>query len=523
MADAGDLDAAWLDSAAELPPDPRASVARGLRILWRRKWRFLLVFLPILLLAPAYLLLVPDRFVAQSMLLVGIRQPDLAGEQARDPIRGEPDIDGATALLRSQAALRHVAGELGLDRRPEFARAVRQEPPLLIRLRRSVAALLGRPAARDAAGPLAPVDAVADALRGGVVIDRVGRSGLLRVSYASSDPELAAAIVNALSRFAAEDEGFLDRLSLAERAGFQIVRMSVLAPAAPPPAPTLPNPGLVLGIGAFCAIAAGLGAVLLKEFRMQQTVLGGEEIARRGLRALGVMPEAAGGEWRNAGPGYAASVASLNAVVSTLVRPDPARGAVLLLTAALPAEGTSTTAAALAASMAASGQRVLLIDADLRTPSQHRLFDLAPAPGLADSLDAGRAADDAIRVDRASGVHVLTAGGAQAHPLATLGSDRLRDCLTAWRGRFDAVLLDTPPLLATGDALVLARLADQVIVVVRWGSTSWTVLREALLLIRDSGARLAGLVVARADPAQLHTYDPAHATPGPRVAAAEPR
>src|SRR6478735_12365870 len=61
-------DAAWLDAAARLPPDPRAGLSRGLRVLWRRKWRFLLVFTPIFLFAPAYLLLIPDRFVAQAML-----------------------------------------------------------------------------------------------------------------------------------------------------------------------------------------------------------------------------------------------------------------------------------------------------------------------------------------------------------------------------------------------------------------------------------------------------------------------
>lgn len=516
-----DSDAAWLDAAARLPPDPRPGLGRGLRVLWRRKWRFLLVFTPVFLLAPAYLLLVPDRFVAQATLLVGIRQPELAGEQARDPLRGEPDIDGATALMRSRAALRHVASEANLVGRPEFARAVRQEPPLLIRLRRFVGSLLGRPGARDPVEPADPIDAVAGKLRDEISIDRIGRSAQLRVSHSSPDPELAAAIVNALARFSAEDESFLARLSLAERASFQIVRMSVVAEAAPPAAPSLPNPALVLGIGAFCAVAAGLAAVLLKEFRARQTVLSTEEVARRGLRALGVIPESTGRKRREAAGiaavageaalASSASVASLHAAVSTLPRPRPESGTVLLLTSALPAEGKSTTSAALAASMAACGERVLLVDADLHSPSLHRIFDLEPAPGLTDGLDAGGALERAIRLDRATGVHVLAGGSPHAHPLAVLGSSRLRSQLETWRARFDVILIDSPPVLVVGDALMLARLSDQVIVVVRWGSTTWGALREALRVIQESGARLAGLAISRVDVRQLSAYDQAYA------------
>ncbi len=513
-------DAAWLDAAARLPPDPRAGLSRGLRILWRRKWRFLLVFAPIFLVAPAYLLLVPDRFIAQAMLLVGTRQPELTGEQARDPFRGELDIDGATALLRSQAALRQVASDLDLVGRPEFARAVRQAPPLLIRLRRSIGSLLGRPGVRDPVGPMNPIDAIAGELRNGISIDRIGRSAQLRVAYSSSDPELAAAIVNALAQFVAEDESFLARLSLAERAGFQIVRMSVVAEATPPPAPSLPNPALVLGIGAFCAIAAGLASVLLKEFQAQQTVLSTEEVARRGLRALGVIPESAGSQRSERGiavlmseamPAFSASVTSLHAAVSTLLRQRPESGVVLLLTSALPAEGKSTTSAALAASMAACGDRVLLVDADLRSPALQQIFGLEPAPGLADSLDAEGGLERAIRLDRATGVHVLTAGSPHAHPLSVLGSSLLRSQLKTWRARFDVILIDSPPVLVVGDAVMLAPLSDQVIVVVRWGSTTWSALQEALRVIQESGARLAGLAISRVDVGQLSTYDQAYA------------
>jgi capsular exopolysaccharide synthesis family protein len=475
----------------------------------------------VFLLAPAYLLLVPDRFVAQATLLVGVRGPELTGDQAREPLRGEPDIDGATAILRSQAALRHVASELKLVDRAEFARAVRQEPPLLIRLRQAVGSFLGRSRALDLIGPVNPSDAIANDLRNGISIERIGRAAQLRVLYSSSDPRLAAAIVNSLARFAAEDESFLTGLSLAEREGFQIVHMAVAAAATPPSAPSLPNPALVLGIGTFCALAVGLASVLLKEFRAQQTVLSTEEVARRGLRALGVIPETTGAQRRNAAGAarvlgeaalpFSTSMTSLHAAISTLPRPRPESGTVLLLTSALPAEGKSTTSAALATSMAACGDRVLLVDADLHFPALHQIFNLEAVPGLADSLDADDALELAIRLDRATGVYVLTGGSPHAHPLAVLGSGRLRSQIETWRARFDVILIDSPPVLVVGDALLLARLSDQVIVIVRWGSTTWGVLQEALRMIQESGGRVAGLAISRVDVRQLSAYDQTYA------------
>jgi succinoglycan biosynthesis transport protein ExoP len=257
--------------------------------------------------------------------------------------------------------------------------------------------------------------------------------------------------------------------------------------------------------------------VLLKEFRAQQTVWSIEEVTRRGLRPLGLIPEDRTVE-RRRGAGvalvagdpahaFSASVTSLQAAVSTLPRARPEGGTVLLLTSALPAEGKSTTAAALATSMAASGNRVLLLDADLRSPTLHRIFDLEPAPGLAESVGSQSSLERAIRQDRTTGVHFLAAGEAHVRPLGVLGSARLRSQLDLWRTQFDTILIDSPPILAAGDARMLAQLSDYVIVVVRWGSTSWSALRHALRALQESGARLAGVAVSRVDVSQLSVYD----------------
>jgi capsular exopolysaccharide synthesis family protein len=523
-------DAAWLDEAARLPAGTRATFDRVLRILWYRKWRFILVCAPILLAGLGSLLIVPEQFTAHGTLIVGFRQPELlTTEQARDPIRGEPDIDGAIALMRAYPALRHVVEELNLVALPEF----HQSPPFMIRLRRLaapllrwrlVAPLLGRMGlTSDEVADADPVDTVASKLRNELKIERVGRSALLDISYSSPNSALAVDVVNAVARFSSQDESFLSRMTPAERAGFQIVKTSVVAQAVAGPEPSSPNTNLILGISVFCALAAGFTAVLLKELRAAQTVLSIEEATRRNLRVLALIPEDGAVEHRrDAGvalvahdPAHAfsASVTSLQAAISTLPRSRPEGARTLLLTSALAAEGKSTTAAALATSMAASGDRVLLLDADLRCPTLHNCFGLGPARGLAECAGSQASPERAIRQDPTTGVHFLAAGEAHLRPLGMVGLAQLRSQLDLWRTQFDAILIDSPPLLTAGDARILAQLSDYVIVVVRWGLTSWGALDRSLRILQESGAQLAGIAVSRVDVRQLSAYD----FPDPRI------
>jgi uncharacterized protein involved in exopolysaccharide biosynthesis len=167
---------------------------------------------------------------------------------------------------------------------------MRPSKTLINHLRRSVASLLGRASPMPGnIAPYDPVDAAADELRKNLKIERVGRAALLDVSYTSLDPVLAAGVVNTLARFTSEDEGFLSRMTLAERADFQIVKTSVLVDAVPPEEPTLPSPILILGATGICALAAGFGACAW-ELRAQQTVLSIDEECG-GPRCLGLIPE----------------------------------------------------------------------------------------------------------------------------------------------------------------------------------------------------------------------------------------
>jgi capsular exopolysaccharide synthesis family protein len=514
------VDAAWLDEGARLPSVPRASLDRALRILWLWKWRLLLICVPILLAGLAYLLITPERYTAHATVMVGVRQSELStDEQARMPLRGEPDVDGAIRLMRARMALQHVAKELNLAARPEFENAIRQRKSLISRVRGTVFSLLGRTGRIPGEGAERdPSELIAAQLEKDIRIDRVGRSALLDVAYSSSDPALAAAIVNALARFASEDEAFLSRMTLAERAGFQIVKISVMSEAVPPNEVSSPNAAVILGGTMFLALIAAFSIMLLREFQRHQTILSTEDLTRRGVRPLGLIPEnravARGGirlVTDDPGNAFSVSVASLHAAISTLPRIKSERCAILLLTSALPGEGKSTTAAALATSMAALGRRVLLIDANLRSPKLHRSFNLELSPGLAECVGAQTPAGEVIRHDPVTGVFLLAAGDTYDRPLHVVGSPRLRGLLDHWRTQFDVILIDAPPVLVAGDARVLAQVSDHVIVVVRWGATKWNLLNHALLMLEGSGAHIAGAVISRVNVKKLSAYSSADA------------
>ena len=499
------------DDALPLLPDPRASVEQAVRVLWRRRWRLLLVFLPVLAIGLFSLLILPERFTAHATLIVGFRQPELATvDPGRDPSRGEPDIDGAIELMKSPEAMRQVAATLAEEGRTEFASVPPASSSSLGRLRRFAAGLLGHTAAPMPQPRFqAAADAGAARLRGGFRIERVGRSTLVSVSFTSSDPTLAAQAANALAAFSANDETFLSRMSLAERSGFQIMKTSVTSAAAVPEEPSSPNAALIAGASLLVALGAALTAVLFGEYRAQQTVLSTEEVSRRGMRALGLIPAYRFATER--GLAFDHSVDSLQATLATLPRRRAEGGAVLLFTSALPEEGKSTTIAALAGSLAGAGRKVLLVDADLRSPSLHRTFGLTRSPGLATCFREGACMGDLIQLDPATGVHVLTAGEPVRNPLKVLTSAAFCGKLDDWREAFDLVLIDSPPILPVGDACLLAACADYTVVVARWNKTSWVALNRALRRIPESGGRIAGVTLSRVNVRKLARYSYADA------------
>ncbi|HUS80883.1 MAG TPA: CpsD/CapB family tyrosine-protein kinase [Armatimonadota bacterium] len=143
----------------------------------------------------------------------------------------------------------------------------------------------------------------------------------------------------------------------------------------------------------------------------------------------------------------------------------------ILVTSPGPTEGKSVTVANLAATMAEAGLKVVTVDADLRRPRQHHLFELEREPGLTDALLAGRL-DGQVRPTMYVGqLGVLPAGELPPNPAEVLGSARMGELLARLAEKADVVIVDSPPSLPVTDAAVLARQVDAVLLVLDAGKT----------------------------------------------------
>lgn len=168
---------------------------------------------------------------------------------------------------------------------------------------------------------------------------------------------------------------------------------------------------------------------------------------------------------------------------------------VVVVTSALGGEGKTTTALDLARSTAEAGERVLLVEADLRRPTLGPALGLPAAPGLSDVLAGQVEVAAAVRPGGVDRLSVLPAGTVPPNPAELLGSQRMADVVAALRGDYDKLLLDAPPLLPVTDAVVCSALADGVLLVVRWGRTSRDEVAEAAAMLEQVHAPVLGSVL----------------------------
>src|SRR5437764_4371915 len=166
----------------------------------------------------------------------------------------------------------------------------------------------------------------------------------------------------------------------------------------------------------------------------------------------------------------------------------------LLVTSPGRGEGKSVTAANLALTMAQEyQQRICIVDANLRHPQLHRLFDIAEAPGLADVLLGRAALEDALVAIDDHHITVLPAGDPAAHPAELLGTVTMRRLLDSLRSQFDRLILDAPAAAPLADIGILTPLVDSVMLVVRAGVTSKPATHHAIAPIDQS--KLLGVVL----------------------------
>ena len=172
----------------------------------------------------------------------------------------------------------------------------------------------------------------------------------------------------------------------------------------------------------------------------------------------------------------------------------------IVVTSSTPTEGKTTISTNLAVILAQRETRVLLIDGDLRRPNVHHRFGLNGRVGLSTVLSGGMTFEEAVRgVPEVPNLDILCSGPVPPFPTEMLSSSAMQELLRSCGERYTHIIIDTPPILSVTDGVILARGADAVVLVVRYGKSSRNVVRRSRELLVRSGAPLTGVVLNSVD------------------------
>ncbi|MFU8871584.1 polysaccharide biosynthesis tyrosine autokinase [Micromonospora sp. SL4-19] len=357
-----------------------------------------------------------------------------------------------------------------------------------------------------------PLGLTANQVQGRISTSTEADTVLLKATFTDTDRTRALKTTEALSAKFVE---MVQRVETPPGGSSSTIKLEVVSgprvttsPVSPQPVKNLVLGGLVgLLAGAVLAVLRGLADVRMRDAVALQRVTGSP--------LLGEVPYEAGAKAAPLIVGEAANSARAEAVrkLRTNLRfvdvHEPAR--VIAVTSALQGEGKTTMACNTAIALAEAGWRVLLIDADLRRPKVADYLGLDGGVGLTDVLVGDVHVGDVVQRWGGKSLLVLPSGATPPNPSELLGSKAMADLLVALRESADIVVIDTAPLLAVTDGVVVAVQADGALLVTQQGRTSRSQVAAAARALQSVSVRLLGCVlnmakVAKADAHQYEAY-----------------
>ncbi|MBI3307294.1 MAG: polysaccharide biosynthesis tyrosine autokinase [Candidatus Omnitrophica bacterium] len=284
----------------------------------------------------------------------------------------------------------------------------------------------------------------------------------------------------------------------------QASNMMLVDRANPPPKPSKPQPLINLAI----ALVLGLGGGVLLAFFIEyldSTIKIPDDIEKGlGLDLLGIIPRAdkvgklAKGELFFSPGQHSLASESFRALRTSLLfklRRTPGCRKILI-TSPNPEEGKSTIALNLAAAFQQNHLRVLLIDADLRKPRLHHLFDLSASRGLSNVLEGEISTREAIYENVGeTGIDFLSCGTPSHHPAEILGSSKMKEIMNSFEEKYDLIVMDGPPFLAVADVAVLSEYTDALLVVARYHKTDKRHLKNLKQRFSEVPLKVLGMVI----------------------------
>jgi capsular exopolysaccharide synthesis family protein len=292
----------------------------------------------------------------------------------------------------------------------------------------------------------------------------------------------------------------------------QMSNVRILDRARPSGQPVRPSTPQNLAIAVILGILGGITLAFAAEY-LDNSITTQEQVEERlGLTFLGIIPSI---ERNKDGTSRdlivhtapkSAIAECLRAVRTNLLFMSPDKPLkTILVTSAGPQEGKTTTATSLAITMAGSGNRVLLVDADMRRPRLHRIFGGATSTGLSSLILGEGRLQDAIRATDIPRLSILPCGPVPPNPAELLHTASFKRLLAEMSELFDRVIVDSPPVGVVADAAVMSTHVDGSLLVLKAGHTSRDVARQGIRQLRDVNARILGALLNDLD-LQSHKY-----------------
>ena len=274
-----------------------------------------------------------------------------------------------------------------------------------------------------------------------------------------------------------------------------------ISTALPPGGPSYPNKPLFVEFAAMLSLGFGILLAFALEwldngFRSTNQL---EQIA--GIGTLGLVPATSGGVVpqdlviEEPVSQYSESIRSVRTALRYSDVDNPPK--IILVTSSIPSEGKTILSMSLARSVARSGGKALLIDCDLRRPGVSKLLKATDGPTLLDLFNGTGTPDSVIQVDRTSSMHYVAAKAGTTNPQDLLSSQQMRSFLERMRSQYDLIVIDSPPVLAVSDSVILSHVVDKTVFVIRWETTPRAVALGALKTLRTNGGPIAGAVLSR--------------------------
>lgn len=280
------------------------------------------------------------------------------------------------------------------------------------------------------------------------------------------------------------------------------LNINVLEVARPEDKPTYPRRSLTLAVAGMLGLMLGVGGALARDW-MDQRIQSADEVSELlGLSVLGIVPAMVGTK-RTGVLGRRVELDPMSDISESFRSlrtalyfgtPDRSKKKVLI-TSPSPGDGKSTSASNLAIVLAQAGQRTLLIDADMRRPTQHKVFSLDNETGLSDAIIGKVQAQEVLHRTSVDGLSVLTSGPIPPNPSELLNSAAFMELIDRLAAQYDQIIIDSPPVLAVTDARILGALCDITILVLRAEKSTRKGSEHAVERLQNVGARILGAVV----------------------------